>query len=109
MSTFSAVLAFSISAAIVTLTPGLDTALFLRTAAVEGRRPAFMAAFGIACGVVIWGSAVAVGLAELLRVSTIAYEIVRWAGAGYLLYLGWQQTVSHFFCESRAWSGSSTG
>jgi threonine/homoserine/homoserine lactone efflux protein len=36
----------------------------------------------------IWGSAAALGLAELLKASSLAYEIVRWAGAAYLCYLG---------------------
>ena len=88
MTTLTAIWAFTLAAALATVTPGLDTALVLRTAAVEGRRRALMAAFGIGCGVMTWGSAAALGLAELLRVSAVAYEIVRWAGAAYLVYLG---------------------
>ena len=55
---------------------------------MEGRRRALLAGVGIACGVMVWGSAAALGLAELLRASSVAYEIVRWAGAVYLCYLG---------------------
>jgi len=93
MTTLTAIWAFTLAAALATVTPGLDTALVLRTAAVEGRRRALLAAIGIGCGVLTWGSAAALGLAELFRVSAVAYEIVRWAGAAYLVYLGIRMVV----------------
>ena len=88
MNSFAAVSAFSVAAALATMTPGLDTALVLRTAAHERQRRAVMIAPGIAAGVLVWGSATAFGLAELLRTSALAFEIVRWLGAAYLVYLG---------------------
>ncbi len=88
MNTVTAIWTFSIAAALATMTPGLDTALVLRAATVEGKRRAAMAALGIAAGVLAWGSATAFGVAELIRASALAYEIVRWTGAAYLLYLG---------------------
>jgi threonine/homoserine/homoserine lactone efflux protein len=93
MTTLTAIWAFTLAAALATVTPGLDTALVLRTAAVEGRRRALLAAVGIGCGVLTWGTAAALGLAELFRVSAVAYEIVRWAGAAYLVYLGIRMVV----------------
>lgn len=87
MSTAS-VLAFSAAAALLTITPGLDTALVLRTAAVEGPRPALHAGVGIVCGVLAWGLLVALGLGALLAVSEVAYGLLQLAGAAYLLYLG---------------------
>ena len=56
------VVAFTLAATLFTLTPGLDTALVLRTAAVEGRAQAIRAALGINAGCLIWGAAVAFGL-----------------------------------------------
>ena len=88
MNVPTSILAFSFAAALATLTPGLDTALVLRTAAIDGKRHAMMAALGIGTGVLGWGTATALGLAELLNASALAYEIVRWAGAVYLMYLG---------------------
>jgi threonine/homoserine/homoserine lactone efflux protein len=70
------------------MTPGLDTALVLRTVAVEGHRRAFAAAGGICTGVIIWGVVMAFGLGALLAASRQAYDILRWAGAAYLFYLG---------------------
>ena len=50
MTVVQALLAFSVTAALLTITPGLDTALVLRTAAVEGPRRAALAAAGILAG-----------------------------------------------------------
>jgi threonine/homoserine/homoserine lactone efflux protein len=83
-----ALLTFAIAGAVLTVTPGLDTMLVLRTALLGGRRPAASAAFGICCGLLLWGLLVAVGLGALLTASRLAYAVLRWAGAAYLLWLG---------------------
>ena len=88
MDPLSAVLAFSIAAALLTLTPGLDTALVLRTAAVEGPRRAMLAGAGVSTGVLAWGLMAALGLGAVLAVSETAYALLRIAGALYLLWLG---------------------
>lgn len=80
--------AFTFAAALLTVTPGLDTALVLRTAAAEGGRRAFAAALGICLGCLAWGALVAVGLGVLLEASELAYLALKWIGAAYLLYLG---------------------
>ncbi|MDZ3015142.1 LysE family translocator [Klebsiella quasipneumoniae] len=72
------------------MTPGLDTALILRTATAEGRRKALHAALGIDLGCFIWGALVAFGLGALLAVSELAYTLLKWCGAGYLCWLGIQ-------------------
>ena len=81
-------LAFVAAAALLTITPGLDTVMVLRTAGVEGRKSAAMAAGGIALGCLIWGGAVSLGLGALLQASQMAYTVVKLAGAAYLLWLG---------------------
>lgn len=88
MTSLSLLLAFVVAATILTITPGVDTALVLRSATVEGRRPAVFAALGILIGCLIWGAAVALGLGALLRASELAYTVVKFVGAGYLLWLG---------------------
>ena len=80
--------AFTLAAALLTVTPGLDTALVLRTAAAEGGRRAFAASLGICLGCLAWGALVAVGLGMLLEASELAYLALKWIGASYLLYLG---------------------
>jgi threonine/homoserine/homoserine lactone efflux protein len=83
-----ALIAFILAAGLMTVTPGLDTALVLRTAAVEGGRRAFLAGVGICTGCLAWGLIAAFGLGALLAASEVAYTALRWAGAAYLLYLG---------------------
>ncbi|SCK29884.1 LysE family translocator [Vogesella sp. LIG4] len=86
----SSLLLFSATAALLTITPGLDTALVLRTAVNEGRRAALAAGIGICCGVLAWGVIVACGLGALLHTSALAYTLLRVIGAGWLLWLGVQ-------------------
>lgn len=86
----SSLLLFSATAALLTITPGLDTALVLRTAVNEGRRAALAAGIGICCGVLAWGIIVACGLGALLKTSATAYALLRIVGAGWLLWLGVQ-------------------
>ena len=88
MTVLQALLAFSVAAGLLTITPGLDTALVLRTAAVEGARRAAFAAVGIVAGCLAWGAAVALGLGVLLAASSLAFNILKWAGAAYLVWLG---------------------
>lgn len=88
MSVIDSLIAFTLAATLLTLTPGLDTALILRTAAVEGRSQAFKAAFGINTGCLLWGAAVAFGLGALVAVSELAYSILKYCGAAYLCWLG---------------------
>ncbi|MEQ5183828.1 LysE family translocator [Providencia alcalifaciens] len=90
MSVTDSLLAYTLAATLLTLTPGLDTALILRTAAVEGGRKAFHAALGIDVGCFIWGALVAFGLGALLAVSELAYTLLKWCGAAYLFWLGIQ-------------------
>ncbi|QVQ28813.1 LysE family translocator [Achromobacter deleyi] len=88
MTATAALLAFTLAAAILTITPGLDNALVLRTAAVEGGRRALMAGLGISAGCLLWGTIAALGLGSLLAVSTFAYDALRICAAIYLFYLG---------------------
>ena len=79
---------FVVAAGLLTITPGLDTALVLRTSAVDGARKAVLAMLGISAGLLVWGAAVAVGLAALLKASEIAFTALKWVGAAYLVWLG---------------------
>ena len=84
----ASLLAFTATAALLTVAPGLDTVLVLRTAAVEGPRRALLAGLGICLGCLGWGAVVALGLGALLAASPTAYAALRWIGAAYLLWLG---------------------
>ena len=88
MTMTSALLSFAVVAALLTITPGLDTALVLRSALVQGRRLAIATSLGIISGAFVWGVAAAVGLAALLRASELAFAVLKIIGAGYMIFLG---------------------
>ena len=83
-------MAYVMAASLLTMTPGVDTAMVLRTAIVEGRSSAVKATLGIALGCLIWGAMVSLGLGALLHASVLAYAVLKLIGAAYLLLLGIQ-------------------
>ncbi|MCR3748671.1 LysE family translocator [Lentzea californiensis] len=87
MST-AALLSFSLVALLTVLTPGLDTVMVLRTALLSGKRAAMGVVLGITLGCLVWAVASLAGLTALLQASALAYDVVRWLGAAYLIYLG---------------------
>ncbi|MFP5369165.1 MAG: LysE family translocator [Actinomycetes bacterium] len=88
MTVGAAVLGFAVVAAVLTLTPGLDTALVLRAALAAGRREAAATAGGIVAGLLVWGAAAAVGVSALLTASELAFDLLGYAGAVYLVWFG---------------------
>jgi threonine/homoserine/homoserine lactone efflux protein len=82
--------AFVAAASVLTITPGLDTALVLRTAATSSARQAMLAGLGIVVGCFGWGVLVAMGLGAVLMASQLAYSILKWVGAGYLIWTGYK-------------------
>ena len=87
MTTSHALLAFLLASVLLTITPGLDTALMLRAAA-GGEKRAMASGVGICLGLLTWGFWASVGLGALLAASQLAYNVLRIAGACYLVYLG---------------------
>jgi threonine/homoserine/homoserine lactone efflux protein len=84
----AAILAFAGVAAVINVTPGLDTMLVLRTSIAGGRATGLVSGLGINTGCLAWGVAAAAGVTELLTASHAAYQTVRIAGAVYLSWLG---------------------
>jgi threonine/homoserine/homoserine lactone efflux protein len=83
-----AMLAFAAFAAVVTVTPGLDTMVVLRVTTLSGRRAALAAVAGIQLGCLSWALATALGVSAVLVASRPAFETLRFAGAAYLCWLG---------------------
>lgn len=88
MTILDAVLAFAVVAGLLTLVPGLDTALVLRSSLTRSRSYAWATALGVATGAMAWGIAAAVGISALLTASELAYRALTTAGAAYMLWLG---------------------
>ncbi|MFE4970592.1 LysE family translocator [Kitasatospora sp. NPDC056651] len=84
----TALWSFALVVGLLTLTPGLDTALVLRTSALGRRSQAWGVVLGIQTGTLIWGTLTSAGVTALLTASQVAYDILRWAGAAYLVWMG---------------------
>jgi threonine/homoserine/homoserine lactone efflux protein len=90
--------AFAVMSLIVTVTPGPDSLLVLRSSLLSGRHTGARVAAGAASGSLAWGLFSAAGLTALLAASAQAYRAVQLAGACYLVFLGirgWRATADH--------------
>jgi threonine/homoserine/homoserine lactone efflux protein len=81
-------IAFLIAASILAITPGPGIAYVVARTAAGGRREGLASCFGTALGGMVHVVAAAVGLSALLAQSAIAFAIVKYVGAAYLVYLG---------------------
>lgn len=93
---------FAIVAGLLTMLPGIDTAQVLRSATTGGPRMAYATLAGIMAGVFAWGIAAALGISALLVASKLAYDVVRIAGAMYLLYLGLRIIIESRNAQAKA-------
>ncbi len=74
--------------ALISATPGPDTALVVRNAVARGRRGGLLTALGSASGLLVWGAAFSFGIGALLASSATAFSIVKLGGALLLVLLG---------------------
>jgi threonine/homoserine/homoserine lactone efflux protein len=79
---------FLTAAVILALTPGPGIFYVLARSLQGGRRIGLTSAFGTALGGLVHVTAAALGLSALLATSALAFSVVKYAGAAYLLYLG---------------------
>ncbi|NBN76885.1 LysE family transporter [Microvirga tunisiensis] len=79
---------FFTAALLLNLSPGPDFAFILAQTAAGGRRSGFAAMFGIWTGAFGHVLMAAAGLSALLAASAVAFSVVKWAGAAYLVWLG---------------------
>ncbi len=84
------VIAFTIAAAILAVTPGNDTVLVMKNALSSGPRAGLATIAGIVSGCVVHGLFSALGISVILVNSAALFNFVKLAGAGYLLFLGVQ-------------------
>jgi len=80
--------AFLTAALLLNLSPGPDIAFILGQTARGGRRAGFAAMFGIWTGAFLHVVLAAVGLSAILATSAVAFSLVKWVGAFYLVWLG---------------------
>ncbi|MEU6085555.1 LysE family translocator [Streptomyces sp. NPDC047085] len=82
-------LAFLLTTLVVVATPGTGVVYTLAAALAHGRRAGVIAAFACALGIVPHVLATVTGLAALLNASAAAFQVLKYAGVAYLLYMAW--------------------
>jgi threonine/homoserine/homoserine lactone efflux protein len=83
-------LIFMMAGIALNLTPGADMMFCLSQGLKSGRKAGFAASLGIATGSIIHVLLAAFGLAALIAANPVAFEVLRWAGVGYLVWLAAQ-------------------
>ncbi|MUT65183.1 LysE family translocator [Paenibacillus sp. NEAU-GSW1] len=85
---------FILSGIMLNITPGSDTLYILGRTISQGRRAGLVSVMGIVTGALLHTLMAALGLSILLVQSAIAFTIVKWLGAAYLIYLGIRAIMS---------------
>lgn len=85
MSHYVSFLAFALALALV---PGPDMLLTMRTTVIGGRRRGLWTLLGISVANVVQGTLAGSGLGAIIAASQPVFEVIRWAGVAYLVYLG---------------------
>jgi threonine/homoserine/homoserine lactone efflux protein len=101
----STLLLFSLAALALTASPGPDMLLIASRSAAQGRIAGLATWAGIAVGTYCHALAAAFGLSKLFLAAPAAYDVVRYAGAAYLLYLAWKAFTSSSQGEGQLTSG----
>jgi threonine/homoserine/homoserine lactone efflux protein len=81
---------FSLACLALAATPGPDMLLIASRSITQGRSAGFATLAGIQVGTYCHALAAAFGLSQLFLLVPAAYDVIRYAGAAYLLYLAWQ-------------------
>ena len=88
-------LEFLLITLIVVASPGTGVVYTLAAGLSRGGRASVLAAFACTLGIVPHLIAAMTGLAAVLHTSALAYEIVKYAGVAYLLWMAWQSLREH--------------
>ena len=79
---------FIVACVLLAVTPGPDSTLVFTQSLRHGVRGGLVASFGVITGCLVHVTAASVGLSALLAASASAFNVVKWAGAAYLAYIG---------------------
>lgn len=81
---------FILTGILLNITPGNDTIFILSRSMAQGKKAGFMSVLGIATGSLIHTTLAAFGLSMIIAKSILVFSIIKYAGAAYLLYIGYQ-------------------
>jgi threonine/homoserine/homoserine lactone efflux protein len=83
-------LIFFLASTLLALTPGPDNLFVLAQAAQRGKLAGIAVTGGLCTGLLVHTAAVALGVAAIFQASSLAFSLLKYIGAAYLLYLAWQ-------------------
>jgi len=79
---------FVVSCVLLNITPGQDTMYIIGRSMAQGRQAGIFSVLGIMTGVLVHTSLAALGLSVILATSSLAFAVVKYAGALYLIWIG---------------------
>ena len=86
--------AFALTALLLAIVPGQGVAMVLRQSIIGGKRAAFTSVLGNSSGLIVWGAASGIGLSEVFARSHTAYNILKYAGVVFLIFLSLQTLLT---------------
>ena len=86
---------FLLTSFIVVIAPGAGVLYTLAAGLTRGSRASVVAAFGCTVGIVPHMAAAILGLAALLHASAVAFQVFKYLGVAYLLYMAWNSLREH--------------
>ena len=81
---------FAGAALLMVLTPGPNMIYLVSRSISQGRRAGIVSLFGVIAGFLVHMFAAALGLTAVFLAVPLAYELLKWAGAAYLIWLAWR-------------------
>jgi len=84
---------FLLAGILLNITPGNDTIFILTRSIAQGKQAGIMSVFGIATGSIIHTTFAAFGLSVVISESIVAFSILKYAGAAYLVFIGYKMLV----------------
>lgn len=100
---------FVLASVLMEITPGPNMAYLAILALGDGRRAGYAAVAGVALGLLVVGLASALGVGAAVAASPVAWQILRWGGVAYLLWLAWDGWRGADEASEHAAQGSSLG
>ncbi|MGI8580645.1 MAG: LysE family translocator [Chitinophagaceae bacterium] len=85
---------FLLAAILLNITPGNDTIYILSRTIAQGRKAGIMSVLGIGTGSLVHTSFAAIGLSVIIAQSPVLFNIIKYAGAAYLFYIGVSMILS---------------
>lgn len=87
-------IAVAVITLLATISPGPDFAMVTRNSTLYGRNPGLLAALGIALGVQVHVFYTMFGIGLVIAHSPTLFALIKMAGAGYLIYIGWKTFIN---------------